>query len=177
MKRTLAAAAVAAATLALAPTALAKEITQAQVCGSDDCTAVDDASDREVLVNGGPPRTPPTAAPFYVVRLTVDEGNGHSFRLSNEAVPLRRALRGDDGTWLEMPEAMYQLIAAKTAHHRAFPASSLTGAAPPRPDRREPALADDTGLWPEGALFVLVLAAAGLLALGAARKVGRFRAA
>ena len=177
MKRTLGATAVAVAALALAPAALAKEIKQAQVCGSDGCAAVDDSSDREVLVNGGPPRTPPTAAPFYVVRLTVDEGNGHSFRIRNEAVPLQRALRGDDGTWMEMPESMYRLIARKTAHHRAYPASSLVGAAPARPERREAAVADDNGLWPEGVVFALVLAAAGMLGLAAARKMGRFRGA
>jgi hypothetical protein len=163
---------VALALLALAPAAAAKEIKRAQVCGSDGCATVQDSSDREILVDGGPPRRPPPAAPYYVLRLTIGTGQGHTDRLLVDAVPMRRALRGASGTWMVMPEAMYRLIARATAHHRAFSASSLSGAAAPRPAPREPAAAESP-LWPEGIVLALVLAA---VCLPAERAV-RFRAA
>ena len=65
MQRTLVLAAVAALALAVTPAASAKEITKAEVCGADGCRTAD-RGDREVLVNRGPSRTPPTAAPFYL---------------------------------------------------------------------------------------------------------------
>jgi hypothetical protein len=165
------AALVALALLALAPAAAAKEITEAQVCGSDGCASVDDSAALEILADGGPPRRPPPAAPYYVMRLTIRTGRGHTDRLLSEVVPMRRALRGDGGTWIVMPEAMYRLIARVTAHHRAFPAKSVPAA--PRPAPREPAAAADSPLWPEGIVLALVLAAVCLLA----ERAVRFRAA
>ena len=47
---------IAALALAAAPAVVAKEIKEAQMCGADGCTTVDDGGDREILVNGGPPR-------------------------------------------------------------------------------------------------------------------------
>jgi hypothetical protein len=44
--------------LAVVPAAAAKEITKAEVCGPDGCTAVADVAVAPVLGNGGPPRTP-----------------------------------------------------------------------------------------------------------------------
>jgi hypothetical protein len=74
MPRTLLLAAVAALALAAAPAALAKEITKAEVCGPDGCTSVGDKAVFPILANGGPPRTPPTAAPYYDIRITMAEG-------------------------------------------------------------------------------------------------------
>ena len=53
MQRTLVPAAVAALVLAVAPAAPAKEITKAEVCGADGCSAAA-GDDRQVLGNGGP---------------------------------------------------------------------------------------------------------------------------
>ena len=128
MQRTLVLAAVAALALAVAPAAVAKEIKEAQMCGADGCTTVDDGGDREILVNGGPPRTPPAAAPFYNLRIVVDTGGGHSESLDIAAVPERRALRGADGTWMEMPPEMV------TRGHEAR--RGPPGAPGVRPDRR-----------------------------------------
>ena len=75
MQRTLLLAAVAALALAAAPAAAAKEITKAEVCGPDGCTNVADRAVLPILANGGPPRTPPTAAPYYDVRVTMAEGD------------------------------------------------------------------------------------------------------
>ena len=169
MQRMLVLAAVAALALAVAPAAQAKEIKAAQFCGADGCSSVDDSGDRAVLVNGGPPRTPPTAAPFYTLRVEVDTGGGHSDRFAVNAVPERRALRGSDGTWLEMPPDMAAVIAKLATGHRAFPASGLVGAAPaPKP---HPASADTGGspLWPEGVLIAVVVAVGGVFLVRTAR--------
>ena len=173
MQRSFVPAAVAALALAAAPAAGAKEITKAEVCGADGCSTAA-AADREVLGNGGPSRTPPTAAPFYMVRIEVDHGGGQPVRWEMTAVPERRALRAEDGTWLEMPPEVAAVIAKLTAGRRGFPASGLMGAAPP-PEPR-PAASADTGspLWPEGVLIALVLAAGGVVLVRAARGSRRF---
>jgi hypothetical protein len=176
MKRTLVvAAAVAALALAVCPAAVAKEIKAAQVCGADGCTAVDDGTDREALVNGGPPRTPPTAAPFYKLRIEIDTGGGHTERFHVAAVPDRLAARGEDGTWMGMPAEQAAVLARLTRSHRAFPAADLVGAAP----APAPAPKHDAGspLWPEGVLIALALAGGGVILVRAAQARGRFRAA
>jgi hypothetical protein len=173
MQRTLVLAAFATLALLAAPPAVAKEIKSAQVCGADACATTEDSGDREVLVNGGPPRTPPTAAPFYTLRVNIDTGGGNTDHFEMTAVPARHALRGSDGTWLEMPPDMATVVAKLAAGHRAFPASDLIGAAPaPRP---HPAAAG-TGspLWPEGVLIALVLVAAGWFLVRAVRGSRRF---
>ena len=115
MQRTLVLATVAALALAAAPAAAAKELKSAQVCGADGCTTAGDSGDRALLVEGGPPRTPPTAAPFYMLRMVVDTGGGHTDRFEVTAVPERRALRGLDGTWMEMPPDMAAVVSKLAA--------------------------------------------------------------
>ena len=174
MQRTLVLAAVAALTLAAAPAAPAKEITKAEVCGADGCSAAAGA-DRQALANGGPSRTPPTAAPFYTVRFAVDTGEGRTERWEMTAVPERRALRAEDGNWLDMTPDVEAIITKLAAERRPFPASGLMGTAPP-PEPR-PAPAADTGgspLWPEGVLIALVLAAGGVVVVRAVRGSRRF---
>jgi hypothetical protein len=169
MKWTLAAAAVAGAALALAPAAGAKEIKEAQICGADGCTTVNDEGDRALLVSGGPPRTPPTAAPFYAVRITMDEGGEQAGRFEAAAVPRKGALRGGDGTWMQMPAVMARVVERYAAGHRPYPAARLAGAAPAAPPAESSA--GEGVLWPEGALLALaLLGAAGVLARRAARR-------
>jgi hypothetical protein len=172
MRRMLVLAAAAALALAAAPAAVAKEVTKAQVCGPDACSNVDDQEGRAILTNGGPPRTPPTAAPYYDVRLTVAEGD-EEFTWSTAAVPERHALRADDGTWMEMPPEMAALITKVAGDHKPFPASDLIGAAPPADPKPAPAPADSP-LWPEGVIIAL---AALLAAAAIARFSGSWRPA
>ena len=172
MQRTLVLAAVAALALAAVPAASAKEITKAEVCGADGCSAAG-GGDREVLANGGPPRTPPTAAPFYVVRIAVDGGGGHRESWEMTAVPARRAQRAADGTWIDMPPDVAAVITKLTADHRPFPASGLTGAAPPPKPHPAPAAGRGSSLWPEGVLIALVLAAGGAVFVRAVRRSRR----
>jgi hypothetical protein len=173
MQRTLVLAAVAAVTLAAAPAAPAKEITKAQVCGADGCAAAA-GGDRQTLANGGPTRMPPTAAPFYAVRIAVDSGERHTTNWETIAVPERHALRADDGTWLELPPDVEAVITKLSADLRPFPASGLIGAAPP--PKPHPA-ASDNPLWPEGVLIALAAAIGGVLLVRAATRARRFRPA
>jgi hypothetical protein len=161
MRRMLVLAAVAA--LAIAPSAAAKEIKQAQVCGPDGCVTVDDQQSREILVDGGPPRTPPTAAPYYDVRLTI-VGGDEEFETSFAAVPARHALRGDDGTWMQMPAEMSALVTKVAAGRAPYPAGELAGwAAPSQPAA---AASSDSPLWPEGVVVALLAIAAAFLVRG-----------
>ena len=165
MQRTLLLAAVAALALAAAPAAVAKEITKAEVCGPDGCTAVTDHTALAVLGNGGPPRTPPTAAPYYDVRLTVDEGD-QDFTVSFAAVPERHAQRADDGTWMEMPPDVTALVRKYAAGRRPYPAGEIVGwAATPDP-KPVAAAGGDSPLWPEGVFVALVAVAAAFVARG-----------
>ena len=171
MQRTLVLASVAA--LIAAPAASAKEITKAEVCGADGCAAAV-GGDRQTLGNGGPTRTPPTAAPFYMVRIAVDTGEGHTTSWEMTAVPERHALRADDGTWLEMTPDVGAVIAKLIAGKRGFPASGLMGAAPPPQPHPAPAAGPGNALWPEGVLIALALAMGGGLLVRAARGSRRF---
>jgi hypothetical protein len=159
--------------LAVAPAAAAKEITKAEVCGPDGCTAVADVAVAPILGNGGPPRTPPTAAPYYDVRITVDEGD-QDFTWSYAAVPARHAMRADDGTWMEMPPDVAALVTKTAAGRKPYPASDLLGAAAPPDPKPEPAAADSP-LWPEGVIIALIAIGAAFVARavwirGAARR-------
>jgi hypothetical protein len=173
MQRTLVLAAVAALALVAAPAARAKEITKAEVCGADGCRSAA-AADREVLGNGGPPRTAPTAAPFYTVRVTVDTGEGQMTHWEMTAVPARRALLASDGTWLEMPSDVAAVVAKLAARRRPFPASDLIGAAAPAKPHSAAAGTGDSPLWPEGVLIAVVLAVGGVLLVRAVRGSRRF---
>ena len=172
MQRTLVLAAIAALALAVAPAAMAKEIKQAQLCGTDGCATADDG-DHAVLVNGGPPRTPPTAAPYYDVRLTVAEGDQNA-TWSFAAVPARHAMRADDGTWMQMAPDASALVTKTAAGRKPYPASEMVGwAAAPDP-KPEPA-STDSPLWPEGVIVALIALGAAFVARavwlrGAARR-------
>ena len=161
--------------LAVAPAAAAKEITKAEVCGPDGCTAVADGAVAPILGNGGPPRTPPTAAPYYDVRLTVDEGDQDA-TWSFAAVPARHAMRADDGTWMEMAPDVAALVTKTAAGRKPYPASEMVGwsAAPdPKPSRPPPTARCEP--WPEGVIVALIALGAAFVARavwlrGAARR-------
>lgn len=151
--------------LAAAPAAAAKEIKKAEVCGPDGCSTVGDTAVLPILGEGGPPRTPPTAAPYYDVRITMQEGDQEAI-WSFAAVPARHAMRADDGTWMEMPPDTSALITKVAAGRKPYPAGDLVGTAP-RPDPRpEPAAGGDSPLWPEGVIVALVAVAAAFVARG-----------
>ncbi len=150
--------------LAVVPAAAAKEITKAEVCGPDGCSAVADSAVMPILANGGPPRTPPSAAPYYDVRLTMAEGDENA-TWSFAAVPARHAMRADDGTWMQMPPDVAALVTKTAAGRKPYPASEMVGwAAAPDP---KPAPGDtDSPLWPEGVVIALIAVGAAFAARG-----------
>jgi hypothetical protein len=150
---------------AIAPAAAAKEVEQAQVCGPDGCAAVDDSRSREILLDGGPPRTPPAAAPYYDVRLTM-VGGDEEFTTSFAAVPARHAMRADDGTWMEMPAEMSALVTNVAAGREPYPADELAGWAAPEPAQPAAGGSSDSPLWPEGVVIALLAIAAAFLVRG-----------
>jgi hypothetical protein len=151
--------------LVLAPAAAAKEITKAEVCGPDGCTAVADRAVLPVLGNGGPPRTPPTAAPYYDVRITMAEGDQDA-TWSFAAVPARHAMRADDGTWMQMAPDAAALVTKTAAGRKPYPAGEMVGWAAASDPKPEPA-STDSPLWPEGVIVALVAVAAAFVARGA----------
>lgn len=176
------AAALAAAAFALVvpATASAKEIKEGTVCGASGCETV---TDRELLMalidGGGISSEPPQAAGFYEVEIVMAaEAEQHTFE--TQMVPSRNALRGDDGTWMQLPAAAKRALNRVVGDDlKPFPAVGLIGAAP-APDPAPAAAAEPGGLsWFGGALVVgaLVLAAAGFVALGRRRPSLRRRGA
>ena len=163
--------------LAVAPAAAAKEITKAEVCGPDGCTAVADVAVAPILGNGGPPRTPPTAAPYYDVRLTVDEGDqDFTLELRRRARAARdaRRRRHVDADGAGRGGARHQ----DRGRPHALPGERdgrLGGRARPEAragEHRQPAAGAKPGSllpsggWPEGVIVALIAVAAAFVARG-----------
>jgi hypothetical protein len=149
-----------AALIALPSAALAKGVTEAQVCGATGCAPVDDASLHAVMPEGDPTGTPPTAAPFVNVRLTIHDGpHGAPIEDGFTYVPSAGVMRPNGAEqWIRLYPDRRAELNAIVAATTPLPASQLTGVAPP------PAAADDgTPWWP---LAGAIAAALALLALG-----------
>lgn len=174
------AAALVAAALIVPAAAAAKEIKEGTVCGASGCETVTDRELLMALVDGGDISSePPQAAGFYEVEIVmVGEGEQHTFE--TQMVPSRNALRGDDGTWMQLPAAAKRALTTVVGDDlKPFPAVGLIGAAP-APDPGPVAAAEPGGLsLPEGLLVVgaLVLVAAGFLMFGRRRPSLRRRGA
>ena len=98
--------------LVFAAQAAAKEIVAAKVCGATDCREVKDERAIAALAEGGPPTTGPTKATgFYRLELTA-KGEGELFTWSNHVSLSTGLMRGDDGTWMQLPPS------ALAAHRR-----------------------------------------------------------
>ena len=149
MQRRLIPATVAALALAAAPAAGAKEISNAEVCGTAGaCQTVDGEASRMALMTAsGRSIAPPPRAPYYDVRAEYSHGDQHQW-VSYVAVPRHRAVRYEDGAWYEMTAEQAALIRESTAGAEPYPAAGLIDAAPaPDPSprgrqrRRQPAVA------------------------------------
>ena len=181
MRRMLVLAAAAALTLAAAPAAVAKEVEQVQVCGPDDCATVGDENARMTIIDGGPPRTPPTEAPYWEVRVTMvmsaeeTGGAAEEHAWSFAAVPSKDAARAEDGTWMQPPREATALVKEYSEGIDPYPASHMVGWAPPKEPAPAPAASDaGSPLWPEGVLIALgALVAAAVIV----RFSGRWRPA
>lgn len=164
MQRRLIPAAVAAVALAAAPAAGAKEISNAEVCGTAGaCQTVDDEASRMALMTAsGRSIAPPPEAPYYDVRAEYSHGDQRQW-VSYVAVPSRRAVRYEDGAWYVMTAEQGALIRKATAGAEPYPAAGLIGAAPAADPPPVAATEGGSLLWPEGVLLAL----AGVLLAGA----------
>jgi hypothetical protein len=134
------------------------------------------------IVDGGPPRTPPTEAPYWEVRVTMvmsaeeTGGTEEEHAWSFAAVPSKDAARGEDGTWMQPPPEATTLVKEYSEGIEPYPASHMVGWAPPHEPQPAPASASDgdSPLWPEG---VLVALAALVVAAVIVRFSGRWRPA
>ena len=165
---------------ALAPTASAKELRAAKVCGADACAQVprEDLSHR-LLESGGVTSAPAEAEPWYRVRFVI-AGGGHSARFELKLLPRSRyAGAPEDGIgssyfWHRVDRrtaAVYQRLASGL---EPLPASRLEAilaadqekfepdaSAPLRPP--EPTSTEQDG--ENGVAIAGVVAAVGVLAL------------
>jgi hypothetical protein len=181
--RRLVIAAVAVAALAIAPTAAAKEITSAAVCGADGgCTTTHNRALLQALMNGGPPADPPShpSGAFRVRAKIAEPGQGVVGRFTNWWVPRTQLLLAEDGTWMTLSPRAIESIASAAHGHKPFGpdelGSSFAGtashAAPPPPVNHEAAAkGDDSAAAGDGGGSVdpwLVVVAAGVALAAAA---------
>src|SRR5262245_44305608 len=116
------------ALLVVAPAAAAKQVHSAVVCGSGGCVSVsrhDGGSELQALAEGGNIVGPPAyGAPYY--RVTVEiRGGDERFRFVNHWVPSLHLIRGEQGTWMEMPTEGRAVLAELTAELKPLAASTL----------------------------------------------------
>jgi hypothetical protein len=183
------AAAIAALLISAAPAA-AKEVSKVQVCGAASCTTVDKSDNiggggDGLMVfaqdNGVALEDLQQPAPYYRVRITVDEGDS-DFGWSIRYVPSAKliATRGESGE-LEWMDATDDFIAAMgqvtrgldpipAARMRSWMPTPLKGETPPPAPPAKPVAAPD-----ESTPWLLYAGVAALLAVAAAFAARHFR--
>ena len=108
-----------------APTAAAKEITGAAICGNDGCKSVGQQRLLPLLAEGGPSSGGPREkAEHFVVRIRVDAG-GEKLRFENVVVPAQGLIQGEDGTWMALTPEARKAYTALTRDREAFPAQDI----------------------------------------------------
>jgi LPXTG-motif cell wall-anchored protein len=178
MRRLLAFALPAVLLLTAAPTAAAKGVTSAKVCGSDGCRSI--AGAREQLLANGPPTAGPEAAePFVRFELRVGVP-GHSELVEQTFLPHAGLVLFEDGAWAA-PLALTDMRAqarrvtplpASALPTDAFDAPAQPGPSPAPAAARQPA-ADAVGSGPDATWWLAI--AAGVVALGAGVVLARRR--
>jgi len=118
--------------LVLAAPAAAKELTQAQLCGPAACETVTDRDTLRALPMGGENvGTPPPASRFYVMRLTVREGDSgptHTWQVYYVPSADMLAVRDEYGTidWLPIYGDAIPLMKRLTRGLEPFPRPQLS---------------------------------------------------
>jgi hypothetical protein len=182
MKRSLAVFVVwAAATLLASVPAAAKEVTDATVCGSNECAEAEDSSLIQPIVEGRGPTDPPDhPSGWFRTTVTVAGEGGASDRFSFAAFPRDRLIRGEDGAWMAMSARTARVYRRLVRGIEPLPALRLpaSAAAPPvaEPEPEpaaepDPAAAEEasTPLW-QSAVAAALLAALALAAFPRVRR-------
>jgi hypothetical protein len=169
------------AALLLPAAAQAKGILGAKVCGDEGCVRVGHVAGGDQALMGGPPvSAPKERAPFFRIRFKIGE-DGKAFGFVRTLyVPSAQLVRGDDGTWMNVPSDTLDALNRLTRGIQPYPAERLNdilrpyrssaaaaSPAPPRPS-------SDDGGGPPAALWA-GLAALALAALAATATIMRRR--
>jgi hypothetical protein len=116
------------ALLVIVPAASAKVVHSAVICGDGGCASISKQDGRprlQALAEGGNVVGPPAhGAPYYRVNVEIRGGDARA-RYTNHWVPSLDLIRGQDGTWMEMPAEGKAGLAALTAKLKPLPASTL----------------------------------------------------
>jgi hypothetical protein len=114
--------------LVVAPAASAKVVHSVVVCGAGGCASFskqDGGPGLQALAEGGDIVGPPAhGAPHYRVNVEI-RGADERVRFVNHWVPSLNLIRGEQGTWMEMPAEGKAVLAELTAKLKPLPASSL----------------------------------------------------
>src|SRR4051812_35714591 len=116
------------ALLVVTPAASAKQVHSAVICGTGACVNVskhDGGPGLQALAEGGDIVGPPAhAAPHY--RVTVEiRGGEERFHFVNQWVSSLNLIRGEQGTWMEMPPQGKATLAELTVKLTPLSASTL----------------------------------------------------
>lgn len=150
--------------LVAAPAASAKQIESVRACGSDGCVTTRDAAIIAGLMDGGSPTVPPRAADG-AIRLTatiVEKPGGDPVgQFDSWWVPSLKLLVAEDGTWMPLPAAAADALAALDL--QPMPASAMGSIAMSSPPPSSTLPPPDDGGAPTWLLIVAGLALAGVL--------------
>ena len=138
--------AAATAALAVAGSAPAKEVSSVQVCGVSACNAITDRATLqqfEESVGADDSYVGPAApAAYYVVRVTIDAGDGQQVSWSDYYVPAAHVRRGTNerghAQWWRTTKAEGALLDATAAGLAPFPVPGVTKATVGRKPAAEP---------------------------------------
>lgn len=122
------------AALGLPASAAAKEVTKVTVCGEGGCRSTDDRDRLATLPVGGTPTDPPTAAPFYRVRVQMRADRPVSFSMYFLPRPGLLRERAVHGSWMRPEPAQVAALAALARGLTPFPAAKLPYSRLPLPN-------------------------------------------
>lgn len=148
------------ALLVAVPAAHAKEITEVQVCGADDCVTTHNPAILNGLMNGGPPTIPqdPNAA-MLRLKATISERPGGEEMGTTQSrwIPSLGLLVAEDGTWMKLPDQAARALDGLGLQPFPAPRSALPVKPVPPDDGVPTWLLIAGGLALAGALMAAVL--------------------
>ena len=155
------------------PTAEAKGVASAEVCGADSCYGL---PQDHVLVDWGPQTDGPSARePFYVLQIRIGAGGRIEETVRSRYLPGAALVSGlDERSWFHAPERLQRIVEEGASRLRPFPAAAL-----PRdqlaPAPRRPAAARAPAEGGDGGVPMLAVAAPAAFAMGLAAVLARRR--
>jgi hypothetical protein len=172
--------ATAAALATICAGAAAKEIDTVSICGADGCRAVTDERLLALLAEGGPRHHGAVApAEHFVARVRIVHRGAGAYGFKTTVLPAAGLVRGDDGTWMELPRAAQDAYEKLTRGRDPLPASAMSGGSvvDPPPAAARPAATAASGDGSDGLPWPWLAAAAAVALSAAAVRRARRRPA